>query len=106
MKLTPFEIQQQQFKKRFRGFDVREVETFLEQMADAFESLQRENESLCEEINKLEHETPWFFGAGAFLLVVRSNHPHFALLPSRYAGPAEMKRQGVAHGTPGVSSVQ
>ena len=57
MKLTPFEIQQQQFKKKFRGFDVREVETFLEQMADAFESLQRENESLLEEINKLEHES-------------------------------------------------
>ena len=57
MKLTPFEIQQQQFKKKFRGFDVREVETFLEQMADAFESLQRENESLREEINKLEHES-------------------------------------------------
>ena len=57
MKLTPFEIQQQQFKKRFRGFDVREVETFLEQMADAFESLQRENESLREEISKLEHES-------------------------------------------------
>ena len=56
MKLTPFEIQQQRFKKRFRGFDVREVETFLEQMADAFESLQRENERLHEEINKLEHE--------------------------------------------------
>ena len=57
MKLTPFEIQQQQFKTRFRGFDVREVETFLEQMADAFESLQSKNESLREEINKLEHES-------------------------------------------------
>ena len=56
MKLTPFEIQQQQFKRRFRGFDVREVESFLEQMADAFESLQSENESLREEINKLKHE--------------------------------------------------
>jgi len=57
MKLTPFEIQQQQFKTRFRGFDVREVETFLEQMADAFELLQSESESLREEINKLKHES-------------------------------------------------
>ncbi len=57
MKLTPFEIQQQQFKTRFRGFDVREVDTFLEQMADAFESLQSENESLREDINRLEHES-------------------------------------------------
>jgi YggT family protein len=36
MKLTPLDIQQQQFKVRFRGFDVREVDRFLEQTADAF----------------------------------------------------------------------
>ena len=29
MKLTPLDIQQQQFKVRFRGFDVREVDRFL-----------------------------------------------------------------------------
>jgi cell division initiation protein len=56
MKMTPLDIQQQQFKTRFRGFDVREVDTFLEQTAGAFETLQRENEEYQEEIRRLELE--------------------------------------------------
>ena len=56
MKLTPLDIQQQQFRTRFRGFDVREVDTFLEHMADAFELLQRENNRLGEEIKRLQME--------------------------------------------------
>jgi cell division initiation protein len=40
MKVTPLDIQQQQFKTRFRGFDIREVDAFLEQMAETVESLQ------------------------------------------------------------------
>ncbi len=56
MKLTPLDIQQQQFKIRFRGFDVREVDTFLEQLADDFESLRREKENLHEEIDRLKLE--------------------------------------------------
>jgi len=54
MKITPLDIQQQQFKTRFRGFDVREVDTFLEQMADAFESLQNENKRFHQEIKRLQ----------------------------------------------------
>ena len=57
MNITPLDIQQQQFKTRFRGFDVREVDTFLEQMADVFESLQSENKKLREEINRLKLES-------------------------------------------------
>ena len=56
MKITPLDIQQQQFKTRFRGFDVREVDTFLEQMADAFESLQNENKRFHQEIKRLQLE--------------------------------------------------
>jgi cell division initiation protein len=56
MKMTPLDIQQQQFKTRFRGFDVREVDTFLEQTAGAFETQQRENEDYQEEIRRLELE--------------------------------------------------
>jgi len=36
MKTTPIDIQQQQFKVKFRGFDIHEVDSFLEQMADTF----------------------------------------------------------------------
>ena len=57
MKLTPLDIQQQQFAMRFRGFDVREVDLFLEQMANTFEQLQRENEALKEEILRLRRES-------------------------------------------------
>lgn len=56
MKITPLDIQQQRFKTRFRGFDVREVDTFLEQMADVFESLQSEDQRLRKEIKRLQLE--------------------------------------------------
>ena len=57
MKLTPLDIQQQQFKTRFRGFDVREVDGFLEQMSGAFEKALSENERLHEEIRRLKLES-------------------------------------------------
>ncbi len=57
MKTTPLDIQQQQFKVRFRGFDIREVDKFLEQIADSFASLQQENENLHEEIRRLNLES-------------------------------------------------
>jgi cell division initiation protein len=56
MKMTPLDIQQQQFKTRFRGFDIREVDAFLEQVANAFETLHGENEDSQEEIRRLELE--------------------------------------------------
>ena len=56
MRTTPLDIQQQQFRIKFRGFDIEEVEVFLEQMADAFESLQQENDRLREEISRLKDE--------------------------------------------------
>ncbi len=56
MKITPLDIQQQQFKTRFRGFDIREVDAFLEQMAEAFETLQKTNQNLTDEVRRLELE--------------------------------------------------
>ena len=56
MKITPLDIQQQQFKTRFRGFDVREVDAFLEQIAETFEGLQKKNEAISEEVRRLELE--------------------------------------------------
>ena len=40
MTLTPLDIQEQQFRVKFRGFDVAEVDTFLERVANAFEALE------------------------------------------------------------------
>jgi cell division initiation protein len=56
MKMTPLDIQQQRFRTRFRGFDVQEVDLFLERMAEAFESFQTESETLQEKIRRLESE--------------------------------------------------
>ncbi|MCP4694011.1 MAG: DivIVA domain-containing protein [Desulfobacterales bacterium] len=53
MNITPLDIQQKQFRTRFRGFDVREVDAFLEQMADSFEAAFLEKEALNEEIRRL-----------------------------------------------------
>ena len=44
--LTPLDIQQQKFRTKLRGFDIQEVDLFLDQMADAFEALLKENEKL------------------------------------------------------------
>lgn len=57
MKITPLDIQQKQFRVKFRGFDVLEVDTFLEQLAVSFRSLLQENAGLHEEIKKLKIET-------------------------------------------------
>lgn len=56
MKLTPLDIQQQQFKVRWRGFDVREVDRFLEQTADAFSASQETTNRQEEEIRRLKLE--------------------------------------------------
>jgi cell division initiation protein len=56
MNITPLDIQQQKFKTRIRGFDVREVDAFLEQVANVFESLQRTHKDMQEEVRRLELE--------------------------------------------------
>lgn len=56
MKTSPLEIQQKKFKVRFRGFDIHEVDSFLEEMADLFASMKQENERLREETRRLCHE--------------------------------------------------
>lgn len=56
MKITPLDIQQQKFKTRLRGFDVREVDAFLEQMANSFEAIHRANQNLQEEVRRYQLE--------------------------------------------------
>ena len=57
MSLTPLDVQQQQFRVRFRGFDVREVDRFLEQVAEGLVGLQNESKNLKEEVRRLKLET-------------------------------------------------
>lgn len=56
-KITPNEIQHQQFKIRFRGFDVREVDGYLERLAAYYETVLNENAKLREKIDRLNLES-------------------------------------------------
>lgn len=49
MKITPLDIQQQQFRVKFRGFDMVEVDNFLDVVANEYEELLREINQLKEE---------------------------------------------------------
>jgi cell division initiation protein len=54
--LTPLDISKKQFSTSFRGFDVNEVETFLEMMTEELETMIRKNEELKESLVKRERE--------------------------------------------------
>jgi len=56
MKLTPLDIEQRRFKMRFRGLDTKEVQVFLELVADEFKNLMDEMNSLKEELRNKTRE--------------------------------------------------
>lgn len=56
MKITPIDIEQKQFRVRFRGFDMEEVAAFLEAVAEEMDLLIRENLNLKEEIKRMKEE--------------------------------------------------
>lgn len=54
MKITPLDIQQQQFKgKMLGGLDPNDVDSFLQMVAQEMESLVRENDELKEQARKI-----------------------------------------------------
>ena len=51
MRITPVDIRQQQFATRlFKGYDVQEVDAFLEDVAEDYEQLVKENAILKEQL--------------------------------------------------------
>jgi cell division initiation protein len=56
MRLSPLDIQSQQFRNKMRGLDPREVENFLELAATEFEELIRENGKLKETLARLTNQ--------------------------------------------------
>lgn len=54
MKTTSMDITSKEFKKSFRGYDMDEVEEFLEKIAEDYETLYKENSCLKEKINALQ----------------------------------------------------
>jgi cell division initiation protein len=56
MRITPIDIQQQQFHKAWRGFDRREVQSFLDLVSQQMGELIRQNDELQIEIRRLKQE--------------------------------------------------
>ncbi|MDD4273444.1 MAG: DivIVA domain-containing protein [Desulfobacter postgatei] len=56
MGVTPLVIKQKEFSTRFRGFDVQEVDTFLEEVARELESQETAIEQLRQENHRLNLE--------------------------------------------------
>lgn len=52
--MTPLDIQQVGFKARLRGYDRREVDAFLDALAQDYEGLLKENNTLKEKLADLE----------------------------------------------------
>ena len=50
MNMTPLDVQQQEFKSRFRGYDPEEVGAFLRTVSEAMEDLVKENAALKEQL--------------------------------------------------------
>ena len=55
MKLSPLDIRKQEFKKVMRGYDPVEVETFMEMLANEYETLLKEQNEMRDKF--IEHET-------------------------------------------------
>lgn len=59
MKLTPMDINNKEFKKGIRGYSIEEVDEFLDEVVENYESVYKENSRLKESLNrvseKLEH---------------------------------------------------
>lgn len=59
MTITPNEITNKEFKKGFRGYDIDDVDEFLEQVVEDYEKLYKENTTLKDKIvslnDRIEH---------------------------------------------------
>ena len=56
MRITPLDIQQKQFASRLKGFDMEEVDSFLELIREEMEELLRENANIREESKRYEKQ--------------------------------------------------
>ncbi len=53
MRITPMDIEQQEFSRSFRGYNEEEVDDFLDKIVKDYEELINENVKLNEEIEKM-----------------------------------------------------
>src|SRR5258708_31900618 len=74
MRLSPIDVKKQKFKKSFKGYDVGEVEAYLDTVANQLEMLYRENEELRMKIDSIEQEKASLAGE---IQVYRDNEKTF-----------------------------
>lgn len=60
MRITPMDIEQQEFSKSFRGYNEEEVDDFLDKIVKDYEELINENVKLNEEIEKMQEKLKEF----------------------------------------------
>jgi cell division initiation protein len=60
MRITPMDIEQQEFTKSFRGYNEEEVDDFLDKIVKDYEELINENVRLNEEIEKMQEKLKEF----------------------------------------------
>lgn len=52
MRLSPLNIKKQEFNKSFRGYNIEEVKTFLEKLANEYDEIIKENELLKKQLEE------------------------------------------------------
>ncbi len=57
---TPLDIQNKEFSRRFRGYDIDEVKEYLSQLADEWAILIEENKTLEERLKDLEGQLEYY----------------------------------------------
>ena len=60
MRITPMDIEQQEFTRSFRGYNEEEVDDFLDKIVKDYEELINENFKLNEEIEKMQEKLKEF----------------------------------------------
>jgi len=60
MRITPMDIEQQEFSKSFRGYNEEEVDDFLDKVVKDYEELINENVRLNEEIERMQEKLKEF----------------------------------------------
>jgi cell division initiation protein len=62
MRITPMDIEQQEFSRSFRGYNEEEVDDFLDKIVKDYEELINENVRLNEEIERMQEKLKEFSG--------------------------------------------
>lgn len=63
IRITPLDIRQQEFRQRFRGYDIEEVAAFQELIASELESILQENQRLKGELELKQKEIENFISS-------------------------------------------